>query len=221
MNTLPIICLGALCLLMAIVYTAYSKKNGWQGLLVRGLAVVSCLALTQVSASLKALSNALPIFVTIGLAVLVLSESLKVADDEKGKSQTLVAGVFNSLGFALIALGGLSLSEFNFFAVLGGIFFGVAFGFIVCAIKKYKAKEKVLAEIFSFTAIGLILGFGLMAVVSSTHILSAICMLGGGVVLLFQKLMLALGRGGKTITAIANFFYIIALTAISLSIYLY
>ena len=70
-------------------------------------------------------------------------------------------------------------------------------------------------------SIGLILGFGLMAVISSTHNLSAICTLGGGLVLLFYKLMLSLGKGGKIITYIANALFIIGLTAITLSIYLY
>lgn len=221
MNTIPVICLGALCFIMAVAYTIFGQKGGWQGLAVRGLAIVSCVALAQVSGSLKSLTNALPIFITIGLSVLILGEALKVTNVANEKAQTIASGVINSVGLILISLGGLSLSEFNIFAILGGLLFGVGFGLIVCAIKKYKTKDKVFFEIFSFMSIGLILGFGLMAVISSTHNLSAICTLGGGLVLLFYKLMLSLGKGGKIITYIANALFIIGLTAITLSIYLY
>lgn len=221
MITIPVICLGVLCFLMAIVYTIYGQKGGWQGLLVRGLAILSCIGLVQVCASLKSLTNVLPIFVTIGLAILLLGEAIKVVGVASDKAQNVTTGILNSLGFISISLGGLTLSEFSLFALLGSIFFGVAFGFILCAIKKYKTKEKIFMEILSFTSIGFILGFGLMAVVSSSHTFSAYCMLGGGLILLFQKFMLALGKGGKAISYIGNALYILALTAISFSIYLY
>lgn len=221
MNMIPVICLGVLCLLMAFVYTVFGQKGGWQGLLIRGLAIISCIALVQVSASLKTLTNALPIFVTVGLSILLLCEAIKVTGVASDKAQKVTTGILNSLGFISIALGGLTLSEFSIFALLGSIFFGIAFGFILCAIKKYNSKEQILMEILSFMSIGFILGFGIMAVVASSHTFSALCMLGGGLILLFQKFMLALGKGGKAITYIGNALYIIALTAISLSIYLY
>lgn len=221
MNTLPIICLGALCLIMAVAYTIYGNHSGWQGLVVRGLALSSCIALAQVSGSLKNLTNALPIFITIGLSILILSEALKITNVASDKAQTIASGVINAVGLIIISLGGLSLSEFNIFAVVGGLLFGVAFGLIVCAIKKYKTKDKVFFEIFSFMSIGLVLGFGLMAILHSSHNLSAICTLGGGLVLLFQRLMLSLGKGEKTISYIGNALFIIGLTAITLSIYFY
>ena len=221
MDKITVICLGVLCVLMAVVYTIYGQKSGWQGLLVRGLAILSCIALTLVSASLRSITNALPIFVTIGLAILLLSETLKVSNFAGDKAQTVVSGILTSVAFISIALGGMSLSEFSIFALLGGIFFGVGFGLVVCAIKKYKGIDKVLSEVFSFMAIGFILGFGLMAILSSIHTLSAVCMLGGGLVLLFQKFMLSLGKGGKVISYIANALFVVAIAVISLSIYLY
>ena len=220
METISIVCLCVLCALMAAGHALFGQKTGWQGLVVRGASILSCIALALVSANFKGLTNALPLFVTLGLSILVLGEALKDKVPNE-KTQRFVSGIVGSLGFILIALGGLSLSQFNMFALIGGVFFGIALGFIVCGIKKYKTIDNVLNEIFSFMSIGFILGFGLMAFVSSTHLLSAICMLGGGVILVFQKLVSALGKNGTVTNAISNLLFMLALTAISLSIYLY
>lgn len=220
METFSIVSLSLLCALMAVGYAIFGHKTGWKGLVVRGSAILSCVALSLVSANFKSLTNALPLFLTLGLCVLVLAEALK-DKVENEKTQRVVYGLACGLGFILISLGGLSMSQFNIFALLGGIFFGVAFGLIVCGIKKYKSANEVLTEILHFTAIGFILGFGLMGLVSYTHITSSICLLGGGLVLLFQKLVVTLGRGGKTEVAISNLLYILALVAISFTIYLY
>ena len=220
MNNIPVLCLGAVCLLMAIMYTIFGQKGGWQGLLVRGLAIVSCLALALVSANLKSITHALPLFVTIGFALLLLSEALKVAGIEDEKANIVTFGVLNSVGFVSIALGGMALGEFNYFAIVGGVFLGIALGCIVCAVKKYKKPARVFVEIFTYMSMGFIVGFGLMSVLGSSHFYSSVCMLGGGVLLIVQKLMTSLGKG-KAVTYIANALYIIALTALSVTIYLY
>lgn len=221
MNIIPVVCLGILCLLMAVMYTLFGQKTGWQGLLVRGLAVLSCIILSLVSANLKAINNALPLFTIIGMSLLVLSEALKVADFENKRAELITFGILNSVGFVCIALGGMTLAEFNIFAILGGIFLGVACGLILCAIKKYKKIERVLVEIFSFMSMGFILGFGLMAILSSAHIYSGICMLVGGILLIAQKFLHSLDKGGKVVLKIANAMYIVSLAVIALSIYLY
>ena len=221
MNMISIISLGALCLIMAVLNIFFGERKNWQGLLVRGLAIASCIALVQVCASLKSLSNVLPLFVTLGLVILVLVEALKFADAENEKSNVIARTALAAVGFVLIACAGISLSEFNIFALLGGVAFGVAFGLIVCAIKKYKLPAQIFSEIFFFMSVGLILGFALMGIITSTHMISAICLLGGGIVLLFQKFMYVLGKGGKALVNLANFLYVVALTAISLSIYFY
>ncbi len=221
MNIIPIICFGVLALAMAGVYTFFSQKSGWQGLLVRGLAVLSCIALAQISGSLRAITNAFPLFVTLGLRVLVLAEALKVGGIENEKARDVTFGALNGSAFLLISLGGLSLGEFNIFAVLGGVFLGVALGMLVCAIKKYKTLHRVIGEISAFTGMGFVLGFGLMALLSTTHVLSAIFMIAGGALLIASRLMLTLSKGGKVVTMIANAMYALALAIIALSIYLY
>jgi len=220
METISIVSLSILCALMAVGYALFGHKTGWQGLVVRGASILACLALSLVSANFKSLTNALPLFLILGLCVLILAEALK-DKVENQKSQNVVYGALSGVGFVLISLGGLSLSQFNIFALLGGIFFGIAFGLIVCGIKKHKTTDKILTEILYFISLGFILGFSIMGVVSSTHIFSAICMLGGGLILLFQKLVATLGKGSKVEVAISNFLYIFALIIISLSIYLF
>lgn len=221
MNIIPIVCFGVVALIMAVVYTVFARKTGWQGLLVRGLAILSCIALVQISANLKAIGNALPIFMTLGLAVLLLSEALKVAGINNEKTSIAVFGVLNSVGFALIACSGLALAEFNIFAVVGGILLGIAGGMLVCAIKKYKSVERVFSEIFTFMGIGFILGFGLMSMLTSSHVITSICMIGGGALLLAHRFMFAFAQKNKTVKHIADLLYILGLLVISVSIYLY
>ena len=221
MKIIPVICLGVLCLLMAIVYTVFSQKSGWQGLLVRGLAILSCILFSQISANLNAINNALPLFTILGLSLLILCETLKVAGIASEKAQVVTFGALNSVAFTLISLSALSLGEFNAFALIGGVFFGIAGGLLVCAIKKYKKVYRVFSEIFTFMAIGFIIGFGLMSILSTTHFLSAICMLAGGTFLLLARLINGLSKGGKVSSYISNALFIIGLTVISLATFLY
>ncbi len=221
MNIIPIICFGVLALAMAGVYTFFSQKTGWQGLLVKGLTILSCVALASTSGNLKAINNAYPLFVTLGLCVLVLCEALKVVGIENEKASDTTFGALNGLAFILISLGGLSLGEFNIFAVLGGVFLGVALGMLVCAIKKYKTFYRALCEILSFMGMGFIVGFGLMALLSTSHLASSILMIAGGAMLIASRLMQTLSKGGKVIIMITNAMYATALAIIAFSIFLY
>lgn len=221
MDIISIISLSVLCLLMAVLYMFYGEKTSWQAILVRGLAIFSCIALLQILASLKNISNALSLFLTLGFSLLLVYEILKFAVIESEKAKYIISTVLYSISLLLIAFGGLSVCEFNIFSLVGGIAFGIAIGFIICSIKKYKSPYKIFSETFSFIAIGCNLGFGLMGIIASNHIVSAICILGGGLIFFLQKILYIFSNSRKLTIGISNFLYIFALILISLSVYFY
>ncbi len=220
MELIVFILLSILCAGMSGVYTAFYKKTGWQGILVRGLTMVSLIALPLVTANIKSLNNALPIFVCLGLSLLIMTETLLASNNMIAKSRDLVFSVLYSVGNLLLSLGTLSLAQFNPFGLAGGVLLGLGVGLVVCAIKKYKAFYPVIVEILVYSSIGLILGFGLMAVLSSKHIISAIFMLVAGVMMLTQRIMMSFDRG-KVMGYISSGLYVLSLLLIGMTIFFY
>ena len=220
MEQIVFILLSVLCAGMGGVYTAFYKKTGWQGILVRGLTIVSLIALPLTTANIKSLNNALPIFVCLGLVFLLMTETLFASNNLDAKPKELVFSILYSVGNVLLSLGTLSLAQFNGFGFAGGILLGLGVGLVVCAIKKYKAFYPVIVEILVYSSIGLILGFGLMAVLSSKHMVSAVFMMVAGVTLLAQRIMTSFEKG-KVMGYIANGLYVLSLLLISMTIFFY
>ena len=220
MELIVFILLSVLCVGMSGVYTAFHKKTGWEGILVRGLTIVSLIALPLIMANIKSLNNALPIFVCLGFSFLLMTETLFASNNLIAKPKELVFSILYATGNTLLSLGTLSLAQFNGFGFAGGLLFGLGVGFVICAIKKYKAFYPVIVEVLVYGSIGLILGFGLMAVLSSKHIISAIFMLVAGVLLLSQRVMKNFEKG-TVMGYISSGIYVLSLLLISMTIFFY
>lgn len=220
MIIIPFACLGAVCLIMSIVYTMFNNKKGWQGLLVKCLTMFSLFLFALISANLKSIINAIALYIPVAFVVLIVSECLSCMDiDEKVK--TIFSGVIKIASFALIAISAMSLAEFNILALIGGLLLGVGLGLISWAKNKYKNLYVILIEIFNFMAICAIIGLGINAVLRSSHFISSILLLVAGVVLLVVKLMRVYGKNNKIVNIIANELYILALIVIGCSIYFF
>lgn len=220
MIIVPFICLGAVCLIMSIVYTILNNKKGWQGLLVKCLTMLSLFVFAMISANLMSLINAITLYIPISFVVLIISECLDCMEVDL-KSKTIFQGIINIIAFALIAMSAMSLAEFNVLSLAGGILFGAGIGLISWAVNKYKDFYIIILEIFNFIAICAIIGLGINAVLLSTHLISSILLLAGGVVLLIQKMMRAFDNKHKAVNLIANELYILALIAIGCSLFFF
>lgn len=220
MIIVPFICLGAVCLIMSIVYTILNNKKGWQGLLVKCLTMLSLFIFAMISANLMSLINAIALYIPISFVVLIISECLDCMEVDL-KSKTIFQGIINIIAFALIAMSAMSLAEFNVLSLAGGILLGAGIGLISWAVNKYKDFYIIILEIFNFIAICAIIGLGINAVLLSTHLISSILLLAGGVVLLIQKMMRAFDNKHKAVSLIANELYILALIAVGCSLFFF
>lgn len=220
MIIVPFICLGAVCLIMSIVYTILNNKKGWQGLLVKCLTMLSLFVFAMISANLMSLINAIALYIPISFVVLIISECLDCMEVDL-KSKTIFQGIINIIAFALIAMSAMSLAEFNVLSLAGGILLGAGIGLISWAVNKYKDFYIIILEIFNFIAICAIIGLGINAVLLSTHLISSILLLAGGVVLLIQKMMRVFDNKHKAVNLIANELYILALIAVGCSLFFF
>ena len=220
MNTLTFVCLAVVCGSLGIINTLFNKLVGWKGIAVRGLFVFSLITFALITSNLTAINNALSLFISLALALMLLAEATCVAMGEEEKAKPVVNGVFFSVSCVLFALSAVSLAEFALLPFLGGLFAGVGVGLIICAIKKQKGLNQILMNILTFACIGLFIGLSVNSVLTSKHMISAICMLGGSVLLLIQRALVSCGKG-KIVNSLASALYSIGLIALTLSIYFY
>ena len=220
MTQIPFICLTIVCVVLGVLNTIFYKLLGWKGVLIRGIGIIALLTLSLVTANLRSIGNAFPLFITIALAVNLLAEATMVSMEEGDKLKPIINGVCFSVSSVLFALSAMSLAEPNILALLGGLFVGLGFGLVVCSIRKNKGGNRIVMNIISFTCVGLLMGFGISAVLTSRHLISAILMLLGGVAMLIHRTLVVCGRG-KTAGYLASAFLYFALITLSISIYFY
>ena len=220
MTMIPFICLSVICVAMGVMSTIFHHLTGWKAIVVRGVTMVSLVTFALVVSNLNGITNAFPLFISLGLVSLLLSETIETSMAEEEKLKPIVKGVFYSIACILFALSSASLSEFSLFAFLGGLFAGIGSGLIICAIRKEKSFIQMIMNIFSLTCVGLLIGLSFGSVLTSEHLISAILMLSGGVLLLAHRLLVVCGRG-KVAKYITHALYFLGLIALTASIYFY
>lgn len=220
MSTIAFVCLAVVCVALGILNTIFNKLVGWKGIVIRGLFIFSLITFTLITSNLTGVNNALPLFVTLALALLLLADVTYVAMSDEDKYKPVINGGFLSASCILFALSAVSLAEFALLAFLGGLFAGLGIGLVVCAVKKQKGVKNVLMNILTFACIGLFIGLSVNAVLVSKHLISSICVLAGAVAFLIERIVANCGKG-KTANCLARALFTIALIAITLSIYFY
>ncbi len=221
MNIVPFILLGVLSIGMGAIYTIFHKREGWQGIVIKGLTMFSILIFVLVNANLREITNALPLFMVIAMALLILSEAIKGSQTVDENSKLIVFSIFNFVSITLFAVSAITLSSFSIFALLGGILAGLGLGLIVCAFKKIWKVTPMLMEILVWIGVGLLLGFSLAGVLISSHFTSALLILFGAVFMVAQRMVEKFGGNHKVIGYLTNAFYVVALILMTTSIYFY
>lgn len=221
MKLASFILLVVLCVGMGVIYTIFHKRYDWQGLLVRGLTILSLLALAIVAANLKELNNALPIFFILALGVLFITETIKTTQKIEGRANLIIYSVLSFASTTLLAVGAITLSQFNILSLVGGILTGVGLGLIVCAVKKDWSVWSIVMEVLVWLSVGLLLGFAMTAVLTSKHLLSSVFMLLGAVFMLAYKLIEKFASNNKVFEYISNALYVLSLLLLTITIYLF
>ncbi len=221
MKIASIILLSVLCVGMGVIYTIFYKRDSWQGIVIKGLTMLSILALALISTSLREISNAMPIFITLALALLIMSETIKGSQTVDENAKLIVFSLFSFASTTLFAISAITLSQFNVLALIGGILTGVGLGLIVCAVKKTWSLWPMVMEILVWLSIGLLLGFTLTATMIGKHLVSSVLMLVGAVLILSQKMLNKFRKDNKIFDYLENGIYVLALVLMTISIYFY
>lgn len=220
MTMIPFICLTIVCVGLAVVNTIFYKLSGWKGIVVRGLLILSLISFALIVSNLNGINNALPLFITIGLSYLLLAEAVYASMNEEDNLKPIVNGIFFAISNILFALSIISLAEFSVLALFGGVLTGIGFGLIVCVPKKNKGLNRILMNILTFASIGLLIGLSVNAILTTKHMISAVLMLAGGIMMLAHRVLVVIGQG-KVAGYLARAFNALALIAITVSIYFY
>lgn len=221
MSYIPYILLGVLCVALSVLFVVFNKKNGWQGIVVRGLAIFSFILFAMITSNLRGLNNAFTLFICLALSLLIVAEVVYASGEVVEKNRIIVNGSFFFASNILFALSVLSLAEFNLFALLGGSMLGLGIGLIVCAVKHEKAFYPVLMRIITFLSVGILLGFGIMSIMSSKHSICAIMVFVAGILMLVQKMTYSLAGEKKGVVYITNAIYMLSLALMTVSILFY
>ncbi len=221
MKYLPFIILSILCVGMGTLYTIFHKKIGWQGIILRGLSILSFLILAVVSANSKELNNALPMFVMIALGLNIMSETLLASNNVDEKARLITFSLLNFASVLLFAVSSITLSEFNVLALVGGILAGIGLGLIICGFKKNWAIEPILMEILVSLSLGLLLGFSLTATIVSKHFVSGILMLIGSILMFAKHILESFCGKYKIMGYIINAIFMISLLIMTMTIYFF
>ena len=189
MKILVFVIFLVLCVGMNIAYTIFHQEKGYKGLLIKGSTILSCLMFALVCANLNSLTNSQPLLIVFGIACMLFSQAMSISEIDEEKPKMIVHGVLNGVAIACFGISCISLSNFSFLAILGGLSLGAGLGCAVCSIRKYKKWYQVFSVLFHWSGAGFLLGEGLYAIIASTHILSSILMLIGGVMILFNQIV--------------------------------
>ena len=220
MSTIAFVCLAVVCGALGIINIIFNKLVGWKGIVVRGLFVLSLITFNLINSNLRGINNALPLFISLALACILLAEAVCVSMSEEEKFKPVVNGMFFAVSCVLFALSAVSLSEFALLALLGGFFAGAGVGLIVCAVRKEKALNPILMNILTFACVGVLVGLGISAVINTKHMISAVCMLAGGILMLGHRIAYTCGKG-KTAKYMSTAFFTLGLLALTISVYFY
>ncbi len=221
MNIVPFIIFAILSVAMGVVYTIFHKKIGWQGIVLRGLTMLTILAFAVISSNARELNNALPMFIIIAIGVLIVSETLNASQNVDENSRFITFSIFNAISTILFAVSAITLAQFNVLGLLGGLLTGLGIGLIVCAVKKNWALYPILMEIMVGLSVGLLLGFSLVAVIISKHFVSSLLMLLGAIIMLAKHIVEKFFNKSKASGYLISALNAISLIIMTMSIYFY
>ena len=211
------IILLALSVILGVFYTLAKSDKSWQSVLVKCLALLSCLTLSLVSANISSAYGAFTLMSTIAVACLLAFECAKCALENVTARLYLLSSA-NAVAIILFILASISLTTFSYWPILAGIFFGIGFGLLSKIIKKFSWPKTAmimlnLAATFTFVmqSIALIIT-GRAAATAALALISALFMTAHIFMEIFKK-------DNKTFTVISNTLRILSIILIATSIY--
>lgn len=221
MLIVPIIIFGCASLIMSVIYSIFKDKGDWIGFIVRNITMLLLLVFAIVTINVSNVVNGFSLFIAVALAINMFLEGLQLTSIKDVKVKNILCEVSKGITYLSLMLSAMSLASFSVYALLGGIFVGLAVGMIVWLIKKTDEASEACATIFSFACLGAMLGMAINGIVFTGHMLSAILVLVGGGLLLASDLLNQFLKEGRVKNILVSEFKIIALVLLVVAIYLF
>ena len=221
MLIVPIIIFGCASLIMSVIYSIFKDKGDWIGFIVRNITMLLLLVFAVVTINVSNVVNGFSLFIAVALAINMFLEGLQLTSIKDAKVKNILCEVSKGITYQSLMLSAMSLASFSVYALLGGIFVGLAVGMIVWLIKKTDEASEACATIFSFACLGAMLGMAINGIVFTGHMLSAILVLVGGGLLLASDLLNQFLKEGRVKNILVSEFKIIALVLLVVAIYLF
>ncbi len=203
--------------ILGAFYTLTKWDSKWQNILVKCLALLSCLALALTSANLNSAYGAYTLLISLGMAVLICFEAFKCTT--AGKASVYILPSANLVALLLFLCAGVSQTNFSLWALLSGLFFGAGIAFIVKIVKKDFTWQTNLMISFNLS---LLLAFFMQSVaviLTTKTIVPAILYLFSALFMSVHTLLEIFATKNKTTTIISNILRILSLLILSASIY--
>ena len=220
MRLIAFICFGVICVLMTVIYTLFNQKTGWAGLLVRGMSIFSLIVFLFVLNSLKSLTNALALYLSISIVLLLINEVVDLTTDDEYVAD-IFGGVLKTCAGVCMALSVVSISEFNLFALIGGVLLGLAFGFTSWAFGKYEGAWNISFKLLQFAAFGAVVGAGLCGIMFSLHSTTALILMIGSALFVITNTVKYIFNENNVVQIVTSVFYMLSLLTIVSSVYFY
>ncbi len=221
MLIVPIIIFGCASLIMSVIYSIFKDKGDWIGFIVRNITMLLLLVFAIVTINVSNVVNGFSLFIAVALAINMFLEGLQLTSIKDAKVKNILCEVSKGITYLSLMLSAMSLASFSVYALLGGIFVGLAVGMIVWLIKKTDEASEACATIFSFACLGGMLGMAINGIVFTGHMLSAILVLVGGGLLLASDLLNQFLKEGRVKNILVSEFKIIALVLLVVAVYLF
>lgn len=223
MNIISFVLLTVLCVGMCVISTIFSRRDSWQGGLIKCLTLLSIVALALICGNLRELNNALPIFVVLALVVELvrLCQAGENKNDSSDNKKNIVLEILNIAVLLMLVLSAITLAKFNLLALASGILLGGGGGLIFTAAKKIKDWKMILLNIAKYACLALVLAFSITALAFARHTVSSVVMLLGILCLLTSVIIGELDKKGTKLDYLAYALRLAALILIAVTIYFY
>lgn len=203
--------------ILGVFYALTKWDTKWHNILIKCLALLSCLALCLTCANLSSKYGAYTLMVSLGIAALISFEVFKCS--LSGKPAIYILPATNLVAIVLFLFAGVSLTNFSLWALLSGLFFGAGLSFIVKIVKKSWPWQQILMTGLNLAVTFAFLMQSIAIVMTAKMLATALLFLFSALCLIVHTIIEIFGKGGKTITIISNALRILSFILLSMSIY--
>ena len=217
MILIAFILMSVVSVILGVLYSLTKYDAKWSNILIKCLALLSCLALSLTSANLNSSYGAYTHLITLGMAVLICFEAFKCTSN--GKASTYILPSTNFVAVLLFLCAGISQTNFALWALLSGLFFGAGIAFVVKIVKKDFSWQVSLMTGLNLALIFAFLLQSIAIILSTKALVPALLFLFSALFMSLHTLLEIFAEKGKVVTIVSSGLRILSLIILSASIY--